>query len=128
MTLAPLLAASPAIQFHALAAATALIFSAVVFLRPKGTPAHVLAGRIGATALLATAISSFWITGPNGYSWIHILSVVSLVALTGGIIGIWRNHRRSHARFMISAASGLAVAGLFTLLPGRVMFRVVFGG
>jgi uncharacterized membrane protein len=41
-----------------------------------------------------------------------------------------RRHKVStHSRAMISIFTGaLVVAGLFTLVPGRIMHRVVFGG
>lgn len=128
MQLAPLLAASPAIQIHVFAAAVALGSSAAVFVMPKGTPHHVLYGRIAALALLATALSSFWITRNGQYSWIHILSLVTLTTVSFGLRGIRQGKRRTHAANMIGAVSGLAVAALFTMTPGRVLHAVFFGG
>ncbi len=129
MSLAPLLAAPPAIQVHAAAAMVALVSALGVAFLAKGTPAHVWLGRGFALALLAAAASSFWITGlnPGHYSWIHILSVVTLVNIPLAFLAIWRNDRRAHAWGMILNAIGLAVAGAFTLLPGRIMAAVVFG-
>ena len=46
-------------------------------------------------------------------------------------LAIWRAHQHrvvDHRRAMIAIFSGaLVVAGLFTLLPGRIMHAVVFG-
>lgn len=45
-------------------------------------------------------------------------------------LGVWRAHRHrvvDHRRIMIGVFSGaLVIAGLFTLLPGRIMHTVVF--
>lgn len=128
MSLSPLLAAPPAIQIHFLAAIAALLSgAAVVFLR-KGTPRHRLLGRIAAAGMATAAITSYWIRpASGGFSWIHLLSILTLVSLTIGLIARRRGDIRTHKRWMIGAYSGLVVAGLFTLLPGRIMHAVVFG-
>jgi uncharacterized membrane protein len=77
------------------------------------------------------AISSFWINqirlvGP--WSPIHLLSIFTLTMLP---LAVWRAHTHqvaAHRRMMIGLFSGaLVIAGLFTLLPGRIMHAVVFG-
>ena len=74
-------------------------------------------------------LSSFWIhkirlVGPC--SPIHLLSIPTLVMLP---FGVWKAHRHEvtdHRRIMILVFSGaLVIAGLFTLLPGRIMHPVV---
>jgi uncharacterized membrane protein len=44
---------------------------------------------------------------------------------------VWRAHRHDvngHRRVMVLTFTGaLVIAGLFTLLPGRIMHAVVFG-
>lgn len=81
--------------------------------------------------MAAVAASSFWIhrirlVGP--WSPIHLLSIFTLVVLP---LAVWRAHQHriaDHRRAMIALFSGaLVVAGLFTLLPGRIMHTVVFG-
>ena len=46
-------------------------------------------------------------------------------------LAVWRAHTHqvvAHRRAMIGLFSGaLVIAGLFTLLPGRIMHAVVFG-
>jgi uncharacterized membrane protein len=55
----------------------------------------------------------------------------AFAAMTAFLLGVWRalRHRvADHRRIMISIFSGaLVVAGLFTLVPGRIMHAVVFG-
>jgi uncharacterized membrane protein len=46
-------------------------------------------------------------------------------------LGVWRAHHHdvaNHRRIMIFIFAGaLVIAGLFTLVPGRIMHSVVFG-
>ena len=131
MSLAPLLDAAPAILVHAFAAMTAFVLGLVQFAAPKGTLPHRAIGWIWVVLMASVAVSSFWIheiklVGP--WSPIHLLSLFTLAMLP---LAVWRAHTHrvvDHRRAMISIFSGaLVVAGLFTLLPGRIMHTVVFG-
>ena len=131
MNLAPLLDAAPAIPLHAFAAMAAFVLGIVQFAAPKGTLPHRTIGWIWVLLMLMVAASSFWIHairlwGP--WSPIHLLSIFTLVMLP---LGVWaaHHHRVDHHRnIMIGLFSGaLVIAGLFTLLPGRIMHAVVFG-
>ena len=131
MTLAPLLAATPAIQIHAFAAMTAFALGLVQFAAPKGTLPHRTIGFIWVSLMLLVAGSSFWIhqirlVGP--WSPIHLLSIFTLVMLP---LALWKAHTHqvaSHRRIMIYLFAGaLVIAGLFTLIPGRIMHAVLFG-
>ena len=57
-----------------------------------------------------------------------MLSIFTLVVLP---LGVWNARRHlvaAHRRIMICIFCGaLVIAGLFTLLPGRIMHSVVFG-
>jgi uncharacterized membrane protein len=128
LTLAPLYSATLAIQIHVIAAAAALVSgAAVVFLR-KGTSIHLLLGRIAATGMGIAAISSYWIRHWGGFSWIHLLSILTLISITFGVFFRRRGDIANHKRWMMGAYAGLVGAGLFTILPGRVMNAVLFGG
>src|ERR1700731_2984581 len=131
MSLAPLLNAAPAIPFHALAAMSAFVLGVVQFAAPKGTLPHRTIGWIWVCLMAAVAVSSFWIhqirlIGP--WSPIHLLSIFTLVMLP---LAVWKAHHHEvadHRRIMILLFSGaLVIAGLFTLLPGRIVHAVVFG-
>lgn len=128
MTLEPLWIAAPAIQIHVVAAAAALLSGAAVLFLAKGTARHRLFGQIAAAGLVAAAVSSFWIARQGGYSLIHLLSILTLVSVTLGMVYRRRGNLENHRRWMVGAYFGLVGAGLFTLLPGRVMHAVVFGG
>ena len=131
MSLAPLLDAAPAIPLHAFAAMGAFVLGLVQFAAPKGTLPHRTIGFVWVGLMLVVAGSSFWIhqirlVGP--WSPIHLLSIFVLVTLP---LAVWRARRHAvadHRRIMILLFSGaLVIAGLFTLLPGRIMHAVVFG-
>jgi uncharacterized membrane protein len=131
MSLAPLLDAGQAIPLHGFAAMAAFVLGIVQFAAPKGTLPHRTIGWIWVLLMAAVAISSFWIhqirlLGP--FSPIHLLSIFTLIMLP---IAVWRAHTHrvaDHRRIMILTFAGaLVIAGLFTLVPGRIMHAVVFG-
>jgi uncharacterized membrane protein len=131
MSLAPLLDAAPQIPLHAFAAMAAFVLGLVQFAAPKGTLPHRTIGWIWVVLMAGVAVSSFWIhqirlLGP--FSPIHLLSIFTLAMLP---FGVWFAHRHrvaDHRRVMVLMFSGaLVIAGLFTLLPGRIMHTVVFG-
>lgn len=81
--------------------------------------------------MLFVAASGFWIheirmLGP--FSLIHLLSVLVLITVP---LAVWHAHNhcvKRHRSAMISLYFyALIGAGVFTLLPGRVMHEVVFG-
>ncbi|WP_049802717.1 DUF2306 domain-containing protein [Bradyrhizobium japonicum] len=128
---APLLEAAPAIPLHAFAAMAAFVLGLVQFAAPKGTLPHRMIGWIWVGLMAVVAASSFWIhqirlVGP--FSPIHLLSIFTLVMLP---LAVWRAHTHrvaDHRRIMIMTFVGaLVIAGLFTLMPGRIMHRVIFG-
>src|SRR4051794_14801434 len=132
MTLAPLLDAAPVVQVHAVAALTAFVLGAVQLSAPKGTLPHRTLGWIWVALLAIIAISSFWI---HGIRWvgpfgpIHLLSIFTLVMLPLAVLAARRHDVERHRRVMTGIFLGaLLIAGLFTLVPGRIMHAVVFGG
>ena len=131
MSLVPLLDAAAAIPLHAFAAMSAFVLGVIQLAAPKGTLPHRTLGWIWVSLMMAVAISSFWIheirlVGP--WSPIHLLSIFVLITVP---LAVWKAHRHQVADrriIMISVFSGgLVIAGLFTLLPGRIMHAVVFG-
>ena len=109
----------------------AFVLGVVQLAAPKGTLPHRTLDWIWAGLMMAVAVSSLWIhqirlLGP--WSPIHLLSILVLVTVP---LGVWRAHRHEvadHRSIMILIFSGaLVIAGLFTLLPGRIMHVVLFG-
>jgi len=131
MSLGPLLSAPPPIPWHAFAAFAALAIGGAQLALPKGTTRHRVMGYAWAGLMLVIAISSFWIqqirlVGP--FSPIHLLSILVLVTTP---LAVWYAHTHrvtAHRSAMIKLyVFALIGAGVFTLLPGRIMHAVVFG-
>ena len=131
MAFAPLLDASPAIQVHAFAAIAALALGTVQMAAPKGTLPHRAIGWTWVILMALIAISSFFIhtiCSFGGFSWIHLLSILTLIMLPIGVLRAHRHQVQAHRKTMIALFAGaLILAGLFTLVPGRIMSDVVFG-
>jgi uncharacterized membrane protein len=132
MSFDPLFAAPLVVQVHAFAAMAAFALGVVQFAAPKGTLPHRTVGYVWVGLMLVVAASSFGIYGMRqwgSFSLIHLLSVTVLVLLPLAVLAARRHHIDRHRKAMISLFTGaLVVAGAFTLLPGRIMHRVLFGG
>ena len=119
---------TPVIVTHALLAATAVVLGAGLLRGRKGHLPHRVAGWIWVACMAGVAGISFAIQGAKGYSWIHGLSVFTLFAPA---LGVWfaRTHRvKAHRGQMIGLYVGAPViTGLFTLLPGRLIGRALWG-
>lgn len=130
MTLQPLLDAPLAIQIHVAAVLPAALLGAYLLLRPKGTPLHRLLGKIWMALMVVTAVSSFFIHQINlfyGFSPIHLLSIATLFGSWNAIAAARRGDIRLHKRIVASLYfGGIVLAGLFTLVPGRIMHAVAF--
>jgi uncharacterized membrane protein len=132
MTLAPLLDAQPSIRFHAALAFAAIGLGVVQFLAPKGTLPHRTAGWTWATLMILVAATSLFIHtirtwGP--WSPIHLLSLFTLGVVPLAVLSARQHNVRAHRSAMIWIFSlALVVTGLFTLAPGRIMNKVLFGG
>jgi uncharacterized membrane protein len=132
VSLAPLLNAPIAIQLHAFAAMAAFGLGLVQFAGVKGTAWHRARGLVWVGLMLIVAVSSFWIHelrlwGP--WSPIHLLSIFTLATLPLAVYYARTHQVRAHRSAMLGLFLGaLVIAGLFTLVPGRIMHAVVFGG
>jgi len=131
MSLTPLLNAAPEIQLHAFAAMSAFALGIVQFAAPKGTLPHRTLGWIWVVLMLVISASSFLIHGIRmwgPWSPIHILSVFTPIMLAVAVVAARRHRVRAHKITMMSVFAGaLVLAGLFTLVPGRIMHTVLFG-
>lgn len=125
----PLLTASLAIQIHVTAALGALLIGTVILLSPKGLRFHKTMGWAWVGTMVVTALSSFFLTGLMGGSLspIHALSAWTMISLPFGVAAIRRRDIRQHRQSMTGMFVGaLVIAGLFSLLPGRRMWEMLF--
>ena len=112
---------TPTIIVHALLAATALPLGAMLLAGPKGTRIHRAAGWCWVIIMASVAGISFFIR-TNGWSWIHLLSIYTLVSLVLAVRHARAHRRQAHRGTMIGLYVGaLIIAGLFTLWPTRLI-------
>lgn len=113
-----------AVMAHLTSVLLALPLGISQLLLPKGTFRHRTVGYIWIVLMVFTAIVSFAIHTivPGGFSPIHIFSVVTLIFAPLIVFfaraGQVERHRSSVLGVMVG---GLAIAGLFTFLPGRAL-------
>lgn len=111
----------------------AVPLGAYVLWRKKGTASHKMLGRIWATLMMITAITSFFIGRPGagiagtGFSFIHIFSVIVVISIPRAIMTIRKGNVNAHYRAMRGLYIGLIIAGLFSFLPGRILGLLAFG-
>jgi uncharacterized membrane protein len=120
----------PVVQLHIAAALLALLLGTVQLVGIKGTGLHRLIGWSWVIAMVTVAVSSLFIRqiNPGAFSWIHLLSGWTLIAVPMAIFAIRKGRIGSHASGMTwTFVGGLIVAGAFTFLPGRLMWEVFFG-
>ena len=132
MNISALTHASPIIQAHAYAAFAAIGLGAAQFALPKGTGAHRVLGYSFVALMIGVAGSSMFIHtirsfGP--FSAIHLLSLFTLATVPLAVHAARQGRIGAHARAMgLLYGLALILTGLFTLWPGRLMHKVLFGG
>ena len=132
MNFSALTLASPVIITHLLFAILAFGLGAVQLVSTKGTRAHRLLGYIWVVAMIIICVTSFSIkevmpTGRfGGFSPIHLLSIFALVQLARGIyFAKIRDIKRHRQCMQYTYFGGLVIAGAFTFMPGRLLFKVM---
>ncbi len=119
------------IPSHALIALAAVIIGAIQLATTKGTRRHQLLGYLWVSLMMYVSISSFFISKIQlwgAYSPIHLLSAWTVFTLCTGVYFARVGNIKAHQLNMVLLyVLALALTGLFTLLPGRVMSQIVFG-
>lgn len=132
MTLDPILYSVPLIQLHTGAALVAFFIGPFAILRRRRDAWHRAAGHVWVAAMVVTSLTALGIfeirlIGP--FSPIHLLALLVPVMLWRAVAAIRAGRRVQHARTMTQLyIMSMLVAGGFTLLPGRRLNAVLFGG
>jgi uncharacterized membrane protein len=94
--------AGPAIQLHLAGVTLALLIGVTLLVGVKGTTAHRVLGWTWVVAMMTAAVSSLFIRIINHgqFSFIHLLSGWTIVALPMGVPLARRHKVRLHARMM----------------------------
>ncbi|CAB3709457.1 hypothetical protein R8871_04050 [Paraburkholderia graminis C4D1M] len=118
------------IAVHIAVATLSVILGTAVFVAEKGTPRHKWLGRLWAVAMFATALGSFGIQklNPGHFSWVHALSLLTLVSVGRAIWAIRQGNIRGHRLAMRGSFIGLVVAGIAAVAtPHRVLDIILTG-
>jgi uncharacterized membrane protein len=108
------------IATHAIAAGYVLALGPVNIFRRRRDRAHKIIGYTWAGAMYYLCITSFWIRGSGGFTWLHGLSAFTLLTVTLGLASALRGNIKAHRGNMIGSYLGTAVAFVFAILaPGR---------
>ncbi|APX33842.1 hypothetical protein BH708_15255 [Brachybacterium sp. P6-10-X1] len=114
-------AVTPVVVVHAVAALYVLLLGPLQILRRRRDGAHRLLGASWAAAMLVVCSSSFGIM-PGGFSWLHGLSIWTLVCLVIAIVSIRRGNVPMHRGFMVGSYLGTLTAFAFAaLVPTRLI-------
>ncbi|MES2336983.1 MAG: DUF2306 domain-containing protein [Pseudomonadota bacterium] len=114
---------------HLLTIIVALALTPVMMFRRRGDRRHRSLGTIWVVAMILTALFSFAIRqADGGFSWIHLLSIFTLVQVPW----LWWNARRhdvaGHRRGVRGMVTGaLLIAGFFTFPFDRLLGHWLFG-
>lgn len=118
------------VKAHLLAALAAIVLGAAMMLSRKGRRFHRIAGWTWAGLLVFVAASSLFIDGlSNGrWSFLHLTAGWVLLIVSLAIWAARRHRPRTHGVLMMWLFFGaLLITGAFAFLPGRLLWRMVFG-
>ena len=117
-----------AILLHMSAVIPAVPLGAYVIMARKGNALHRQLGKIWLGLMVATALSAIFIKTSGSFSWIHIFVPLTLHGcwqiLDTARKGRIAEHKLHTVRLYVLA---LIIPGLFTLIPGRMMFSWLVG-
>jgi uncharacterized membrane protein len=124
---------NPVIVAHAAGALFALGLGSVILLRRKGTVSHRTLGWVWVITMAAVAIAAIPIRTsrgiPNlyGFTPIHLFVLLVAFNLPRAVWAIYNGNVKSHGAVMRRLFFGaLVIAGVFTLLPGRLLGHLLW--
>lgn len=121
---------TPVLQIHIAAAVVALAIGLILLAGIKGNRLHRTLGWVWVVAMATVAISSFFVRELNGgaLSLVHLLSGWTVIILPMAVYAARRHEVVKHRGRMTGLFVGaLVIAGMLTLFPGRLMWRVFLG-
>lgn len=130
LDISPLLRSPWVLKAHVAGAVASFAIGSVLLLDAKGRRMHRILGYGWVTTMSVTAISSFFLVGLNGnnFSFIHAISAWAVIVLPMGVAAARRHDIKAHRKHMTGMfVGGMAIAGLFSFLPGRMMWSIFFG-
>ncbi len=130
---ASLMQRHPLVFLHLVTALAALLLGAVILLGRKGTRNHRAMGWMWVALMACTTLSSAFIRDdrlPNlhGYTPIHGFTLFVAVLLPVAVRHARCDRLVGHRKAMLGLyVGGCVIAGIFTLLPGRLLGSLLWG-
>lgn len=118
------------IKIHLATALAALVLGAVLMMMRKGRTFHRVAGWAWVSLVSVTAGVTLFITSlmPGSWSFIHLFTGWTLIALPLAVIAAKRRKVALHRRAMMGLFYGaFAINLVIAFIPGRTMWAVFFG-
>jgi uncharacterized membrane protein len=118
-----------ALAVHLATVIPAIPLGAWVLLTRKGGARHRLLGKVWLALMFVTAVSTIFIGNlSGGFSWLHIFTVLTLIAVPQVIVTARQRRIAAHKKQMVQFYLGaMVIAGGTAFLPGRTMWQWAFG-
>jgi uncharacterized membrane protein len=105
----------------------------LIIVSDKGGVLHKKIGYVYMVLIFFSSIISLFLkayvgaTFLNHFGWIHLLSFLTIWTVPRSLIAVKKGNIQRHKRSMkLLYWTGLLLAGLFTLMPGRYLHSVLF--
>jgi uncharacterized membrane protein len=119
-----------ALLLHLSTVIPAIPLGLYIFLTRKGGARHKLLGKVWLGMMGTTAIATLFVRNveTGGFSFIHIFSLLTLIAIPRAILTARRGQIARHKSHLLGVFTGaLLIAGGMSFLPGRTMWTWAFG-
>ena len=114
--------------FHLGTVFPAFLIGTYLLLSHKGTPGHKFLGKVYMLLMLFTALITLFMSAEVGptflghFGFIHLLSFLVLYSVPAAYLAARNGNIKRHRGHMIGLyVGGILVAGIFTLMPGRML-------
>ena len=127
-----------AVQLHLATLLVAIACTTVLLSGVKGTRLHRVLGWTWSGAMLTTATATLFIAAAPGapslhvgglrLGYLHLFALLTFISVPRAVVAARSHDVGRHAGIIAGfLMGGLGLAGLFAFLPGRLMWRVMFG-
>jgi uncharacterized membrane protein len=101
----------------------------LIVVSGKGGVLHKKIGYVYMVLIFFSSIVSLFLKAYvlNHFGWIHLLSILTIWTVPRSLIAVKKGNITRHKRSMkLLYWTGLLLAGLFTLMPGRYLHDIIF--